>query len=86
MRANCRVPCPRLCGDMSENPMPPQIRGHGARRHRRLVAAVFAVGLMGGCQSMESTFRPILPDSVGNFVFSDSKPKANMTQAGAPRN
>jgi outer membrane protein assembly factor BamD (BamD/ComL family) len=31
------------------------------------------VALVGGCQSMDTTFRPLLPDAVGNFVFSPPK-------------
>jgi outer membrane protein assembly factor BamD (BamD/ComL family) len=43
---------------------------------------IVAVALISGCQSMESTFRPILPEGVGNFVFSDPKPPPNgVTQA-----
>ncbi len=42
-------------------------------RHRLAAAACAALAL-GGCQSMESTFKPVLPESVGNFVFPPPKP------------
>jgi TolA-binding protein len=46
-----------------------------------LAAAACAVALAGGCQSMESTFRPVLPESVGNFVFREAKPPPDPTHA-----
>jgi outer membrane protein assembly factor BamD (BamD/ComL family) len=52
-----------------------------AARYRRLATAC-ALAFAGGCQSMESTFRPVLPESVGNFVFRDGKvEQASATQA-----
>jgi outer membrane protein assembly factor BamD (BamD/ComL family) len=46
-----------------------------------LAAAACAVALVGGCQSLESSLRPVLPDSVGNFVFRDGKFQADATHA-----
>ncbi len=45
--------------------------------HRRLLSAAFAAALAGGCQSLESSLRPVLPESVGNFVFKDGQLQAD---------
>jgi outer membrane protein assembly factor BamD (BamD/ComL family) len=44
---------------------------------RRLAAACAAFLFAGGCQTMEGTFRPIMPESVGNFFFEPPKPPAD---------
>jgi outer membrane protein assembly factor BamD (BamD/ComL family) len=51
------------------------------RGRPRLLAAAGAIALAAGCQSMESTFRPVLPESVGNFVFRDGKLSPEATNA-----
>jgi outer membrane protein assembly factor BamD (BamD/ComL family) len=46
---------------------------------RGLIVAVAL--LAGGCQSLEGTLRPVLPESVGNFVFREDKAEHDGTNA-----
>jgi outer membrane protein assembly factor BamD (BamD/ComL family) len=48
---------------------------------RKLAAACAAALAAGGCQSLESSLRPVLPESVGNFVFKDGQFQADATHA-----
>jgi outer membrane protein assembly factor BamD (BamD/ComL family) len=51
----------------------------GGRRGDRLATAVTCAAFLfaGGCQSMEGTFRPIMPEKMGNYFFDPPKPPAD---------